>query len=190
MRFDALDVIAPGVLDAPCNEAEAMGSAVWLYMHSASHRNMPLHLLSRLLLPAIKRRQFVLASQDGQPVFFLTWALFSPQTESRYIANPPQAMQEADWTSGDRMWVLDWVAPFGHTRVARQLLTRLFPTQNARALYHRGDTRGLRVLQLRGIAVMPEEAQAWAALNPIQPLASQGHGVAAGSSAAYTGVQR
>jgi len=190
MQFEALDVIAPGVLDHPCNEAEAMGSAVWLYMHSASHRNMPLHLLSRLLLPAITRRQFVLASENGQPVFFLTWALFNADAERRYIANPPEAMLEDDWTSGDRMWVLDWIAPFGHTRAARQLLTRLFPMQNARALYHRGDTRGLRVLQLRGIAVMPEEAQAWAVLNPIQSSAPQGRSVAAGSSADSKGVQQ
>lgn len=190
MRFDSLDVIAPGVPDAPCNEAEVMGSAVWLYMHSASHRSMPLHLLSVLLLPAIKRRQFVLATENGQPAFFLTWAMFSPDAERRYIARPPEAMPEADWTSGDRMWILDWVAPFGHTRASRQLLTRLFPTQNVRALYHRGDTRGLRVLHFRGIAVMPEEARAWAALHPIQPAAVNASRIPGGSDADSSEVQQ
>ncbi len=181
MRFDALDVVAPGVLNMPCDEAQVMGSAVWLYMHSASHRNMPLHLLSTLLLPAIKRRQFLLASENGRPVALITWALFSPEAEHRYISNRPEAMREDDWNSGDRMWILDWVAPFGHTRAARQLLGQLFPAQIARALYHRGDSRGLRILQFRGIAVMPEEAHAWAALNPLQLSGANREGVVADS---------
>lgn len=79
MRFDTLDVIAPGLLEAPCNEAEVLGSAVWLWMHSASHRDVPLHALSALLLPAIKQRQFVLATEHGKPVFFLIWAGLSPE---------------------------------------------------------------------------------------------------------------
>ena len=53
MRFDTLDVIAPGLLEVPCNEAEVLGSAVWLWMHSASHRDVPLHALSALWLPTI-----------------------------------------------------------------------------------------------------------------------------------------
>lgn len=166
MRFDTLDVIAPGLLTTPCNEAEVLGSAVWLWMHSAEHRDVPLHALSALLLPAIKHRQFVLASEHGKPVFFLTWASLSPEAERRYLANPPVTMPEADWASGERTWILDWIAPFGHTRRARQLMARLFATRCVRGLYHRGNDRGLRVMDFHGIGVMAEEARAWSALNP------------------------
>ena len=166
MRFGSLDVIAPGLLDAPCNEAEVLGSAVWLWMHSTSHRNVPVHALSTLLLPAIKCRQFVLASEGGKPVFFLTWAILSPEAERRYLANPPITMPEADWTSGERMWILDWIAPFGHTGTARHLTARLFATRCFRSLYHRGNARGLRVKDFHGIGVMAEEARAWSQLNP------------------------
>ena len=169
MRFENLDVIAPGLLDTPCDEAQAMGSAVWLLMHSAFHRGMPLWGLSVLLLPAIKRRQFVLASEQSKPVFFFTWATFSPDAERRYLSSPLLAMLEADWASGDRTWFLDWIAPFGHTRIARRLISRLFPTTCARSLYHHSATRGLRVMEFHGFAVMPEEARTWSALNP--PLA-------------------
>jgi len=167
MRFESLDVIAPGLLGEPCDEAQALGAAVWLWMHSVSHRNAPLHALSALLLPAIKHRQFVLASEQGKPVFFLTWAMLSPEAERRYLANAPITMPEADWTSGERMWILDWIAPFGHTRMARHLVARLFPTRQARALYHRGNTRGLRVLNFRGIGVNAEQARAWSNLNSV-----------------------
>ncbi|MCL2162441.1 MAG: toxin-activating lysine-acyltransferase [Betaproteobacteria bacterium] len=166
MRFDCLDVIAPGPLDTPCDEPQALGSAVWLMMHSASHREMPLWGLSVLLLPAIKHRQFVLASEQDKPVFFITWAKFSPDAERRYLANPPLAMPVDDWNCGDRIWILDWIAPFGHTRISRSLMARLFPTTCARSLYHRGETRGLRVMEFHGIGVTAKEARAWSALNP------------------------
>ena len=162
MRHDDLDLIAPlapgGETDI--NEAEVFGSAVWLWMHSASHRNAPLHMLSALLLPAIKHRQFVLASQNGQPVFYLAWANLSAEAEERYLHNSPQCMPEADWTSGDRLWILDWVAPFGHTRQLKRLLShRLFPGQTAHALNHRGNRTGLRIMHFHGIAVPAEEVR-------------------------------
>ncbi|MCL1861381.1 MAG: toxin-activating lysine-acyltransferase [Proteobacteria bacterium] len=167
MRFESLDVIAPGLIDGPYDEAQVMGSAVWLFMHSDMHREMPLYGLSAQVLPALKHRQFVLASKQGKPVFFLTWATFSPDAERRYLMlNSPISLFEADWASGDRIWILDWVAPFGHTRIASRLISRLFATRCVRSLYHRGNTRGMRVMNFHGIGVMAEEARAWFALNP------------------------
>jgi len=157
-----LDIIAPGLLEQSWNEAEVLGSAVWLWMHSTSHRERPLHTLSALLLPAIKYRQFILASEAGKPVFYLAWANLSLEAEQRYLQQHPVCMPDTDWNSGEYMWILDWVAPFGHTRVMRRLLERqLFANRCARALYHRGDERGLKIKTFRGMAVLPEEAQAW-----------------------------
>jgi len=167
MRYDDLDVIAPLVLGGEFSESEVLGSAVWLWMHSAAHREMPLQMLSALLLPAIKNRQFVLASEEGKPVFYLSWASLSEEAEERYLQNSPQCMPAEDWSSGARIWFLDWVAPFGHSPQMRNLATRrLFPGWCARSLYHRGDETGLRVVNFRGLAVTPEEARFWFKNNP------------------------
>jgi cytolysin-activating lysine-acyltransferase len=169
MRCGGLEIIAPAALAGEFGEAEAFGSAVWLWMNSTAHHDAPLHLLSTLLLPAIKCRQFVLASENGKPVFYLAWARFSEQAEKRYLTNPPQCMPPEDWQSGDRQWVLDWIAPFGHTRQMRSLvLRRLFPDWCARALYHRGDEKGLRVIRFHGIAVTPQEARFWFDQHPCE----------------------
>lgn len=169
MRHDGLDIIAPAALGEQFSEAEAFGSAVWLWMHSAAHHDAPLHLLSALLLPAIKNRQFVLASENGKPVFYLSWALLSEAAERRYLKNPPQCMPTDDWVSGERLWLLDWVAPFGHTRRMRSLVfRRLFPGWCVRALHHRGEQRGLRVVKLHGIAVTPQEARFWYEQHPCE----------------------
>jgi len=170
MRFGTLDITAPGLFDSVWNEAEVLGSAVWLWMHSAAHRDAPLHTLSTLLLPALKHQQFILASEQGKPVFYLSWLSLSEEAEYRYLHNPPVCLPDADWTSGERMWIHDWVAPFGHTvAITRLLQRRLFANRCVRALYHRGDERGLRVKTFQGIGVMPEEARAWFAAHPLSP---------------------
>lgn len=167
MRYGTLDIIAPGLFGTPCNEAEAIGSAVWLWMHSAVHREAPLHVLPAMLLPAIRRRQFAFATEAGKPVFYLSWAWFSEAAEARYVNNLPERMPEADWSSGDRLWLLDWVAPFGHTLTLRRVVSRLFADRCMRSLNHRGDQCGLRVMEFKGMAVMTEEARAWFLDHPV-----------------------
>lgn len=171
----SLDVVAPGLIAQDWNEAQILGSAVWLWMHSASHRDMPIHTLSTLLLPAIKARQFLLASEAGNPVAYVAWAWLSGEAESRYLAQSPLLMPSADWTSGERLWILDWVCPFGHSKRVNQLFRgQLFASRCVRSLYHRGNERGLRVKEFHGRALELREAKAWFDTHPVSyPLPKQ-----------------
>ncbi|MCL2525216.1 MAG: toxin-activating lysine-acyltransferase [Betaproteobacteria bacterium] len=165
MNPPPLSIVAPGLVEQPWNEAEIMGGAVWLWMHSAEHRDFPLHTLPVLLLPAIKNRQFIFASEAGKPVFYLSWANLSLEAEQRYLANNPLLMPEADWNSGERMWILDWVAPFGHTPVMSRLVRQSFFANRCwRALDHRGNERGLKIKTYRGAAAL--SARQWFAAHP------------------------
>ncbi|KIH84135.1 toxin-activating lysine-acyltransferase [Pseudomonas batumici] len=168
MHHDTLEVLTPEWADSPIDEAQVLGSAVWLWMHSTNHQDAPLHSLSTLLLPAIKKRQFILISEAGRPVFFLSWLNLSAEAEARYLREPAVCLPPADWDSGDRLWINDWVAPFGHTRCVSSLLRRrLWARRIGRSLYHRGEERGMRVLNFQGIAVPDLEAQAWFATHPL-----------------------
>lgn len=163
-----LTIVAPGLIEQTWNEAEVLGGVTWLWMHSKSHHNFPLHTLPVLLLPAIKNRQFILASEAGRPVFYLSWANLSKEAERRYLANSPLLMPNADWNCGHRMGILDWVAPFGHTATAYGLLKRqLFANRFGRMLYHRGDERGIKVKTFQGMAVLKEEAKEWFRGHPV-----------------------
>ena len=71
MRNGKYDVLSPLYSGEPVNEAEVLGAAVWLWMHSPLHRDAPLHTLPDLLLPVIKHRQYVVATEQGRPVFFM-----------------------------------------------------------------------------------------------------------------------
>lgn len=171
MQFQSapgFDVIAPGLLQQDWCETEAFGAATWLWMQAATRREIPVKWLSTLLLPPIARRQFVIASEGGRPVFYLSWARFSAAAEHRYVNAPHAEMTADDWHSGDRMWIVDWIAPFGHTSTMRRLLkTQLCASLWARSLYHHGAERGLKVKTFRGDAVDPAEASAWFAAHPV-----------------------
>lgn len=114
MRYGELTVHCPQLEDVALSEAEVLGASVWLWMHSLNHRDAPLHVLPVVLLPIIKRQQYVLIEEKGRPIFFLSWAWMSEEAERRYLTQETVVLPEEDWCNGDRMWFRDFIAPFGH----------------------------------------------------------------------------
>ncbi len=166
---DGIDIIAPYWQDGACNETEVFGATSWLWLQSVTHRNLPVHMLGATVLPAIKHQQFLIAIQYGKPIAYVSWANFSEETESRYVCHTSEQMRDEDWNSGDRLWIIDWFTPFGHSIALHGLVKRrLFANRCFRGLYHRGAEKGLRILQWHGIAVLPEEAQFWFDAHPVQ----------------------
>lgn len=171
MRFQSapgIDIIAPGLIEQTWNEAEALGGTVWLWMHSPFHRDLPLHTLPAALMPALKNRQFILGIESGKPVFYVSWANLNEEAEQRYVKTHPLLMPQEDWNSGDRMWVHYIVAPFGHLPLLHKLLhQQLFANRCGRFLYHRGHTRGLKIKDFYGKAVLKKEAREWFDTHPV-----------------------
>ena len=98
----------------------------------------------------------------------MSQAWLSPEAEARYLTQPAILMPQSDWNSGDRMWVCDWVAPFGHTPDMSRLVRQdIFPRQCWRSLYHRGHETGLRVMNFSGAQVSREEARQWRVQHPL-----------------------
>ena len=86
MQSGPFTITAPALGALGHSEAEVLGSVTWLWMHTPGHRDLPLHALNKLVLPALKTQQFILASApDGdamRPVAYLAWANFSADAES------------------------------------------------------------------------------------------------------------
>jgi cytolysin-activating lysine-acyltransferase len=168
MQIGTYDVHAPLMLGGDRSEAEVLGAAVWLWMHSPQHRDLPLHALPTVLLPIIKHQHYMLVSRGTQPLFFLSWMWLSVEAEARYLTQPAILVQEDDWASGDRLWLRDWIAPFGDVRAMRRLVGAvLFPEHCFRSLYHRGAQRGKRVMNFKGDQISHPQARAWRAANPL-----------------------
>lgn len=166
MNTAALRLICPSITPTDKSEAELFGAMVWLWMQSPVHRPCPIHELERLLLPALKTGQFVLALQNDalqQPAGLLTWAHFDAEAEQRYLQSLDRTLQPVDWQAGDRPWILDWVVPFGHVHAMTRAIQRLLPQALWRSLYHKGDATGLKVMHFKGTQVSKaQETDFWA----------------------------
>lgn len=88
---------------------------------SRFHRNWPLAAIKRLVMPPIRLRQFRLYLHERTPVGFASWALLDAESE-RGLLDQTRKLEPKDWDAGDRLWLIDFVAPFGGAKeVARDL---------------------------------------------------------------------
>ena len=171
MQYGNLIITAPALNASGHSEAEIFGSAVWLWMNSQSQSSMPLSALSLWLLPALQSKQFLLAyemqGQQIKPVAYMVWAQLSADAESRYVNNSAMGLGLNDWNSGDRFWITDFFAPYGHAKQFASAIAKTLPDFCFRSLYHRGADLGMRVLYFRGKNISIEQAQQWWKDRPI-----------------------
>lgn len=70
--------------------------------------------LEWFVLPPILLGQFRILYEKRRAVALATWGLLSPEAEKR-PGEPSPRLSPADWKSGDRLWLVSVIAPFGHT---------------------------------------------------------------------------
>lgn len=130
----------------PLDKISAMGHAVWLMTQSAPHKHLFITDLEWLLMPAIAAGQFRLWRKDNLPLAFASWAFLNEETEKRMIAGN-QRLGPGAWTSGDRLWLMDLIAPFGGKEEAlKELKEKVFPGRTIKSL--QPDAEGkMRVME-------------------------------------------
>lgn len=134
----AEDEAPPGPVE-PCSlqAVSALGHLVLLSTRSSVHRRWSVDDLAANFLPPISHGQYQLYRADAQIVGALTWAWLDEATETKLLTDgltPPPAA----WRGGDRLWFIDFLAPYGHARViARHFMTHLMPAESGRGLRRR-----------------------------------------------------
>lgn len=167
-----LSLISPALGKHPHSEAQVLGAVTWLLMQSAQHRDLPLKRLGTLVQPPLKAGQYILLSErqtaptteqtpSETPVAWVAWANLSAQAEAYYLSDHLGGLRPDEWSSGERMWFIHWIAPFGHTRALLRTVLDLIPNFCARALYHRGIERGTRVITVHARNISPQRACQW-----------------------------
>lgn len=178
MSSNSFNITAPALGMPGHSDAEVLGAVTWLWMHSSTHRELPLMALNQTLLAPLKARQYILASApDGEggfrPVAYLAWANLSAEAEGRYLQGASSTvLRSEDWDSGDRMWITDWVTPFRHAHKFWSLVETLLADSCFRALYHRGSERGRSVKAMHGASVSRAAADAFWADRPLPATAA------------------
>ncbi|WP_239113202.1 toxin-activating lysine-acyltransferase [Shimia biformata] len=100
----------------------SLGKLQYLATYCPLHSKFPAVLLSRLFIPAIDNgcvRFFETA--EGQVGAALIWARLGQDVVERMTLDQVPPRPE-DWVSGDQLWFLDLIAPFGQgAQVARHI---------------------------------------------------------------------
>jgi cytolysin-activating lysine-acyltransferase len=138
-----------------------LGRLTWLWMNSPLHEDWPMNVASRSLLPPLQLDQYMIEERKGMPVAYCSWAFLNQDAEFRYIQNP-SALSAADWNAGERLWIMDWVAPFSKTDswTMRGRLLKRFPHELARALrVKRNGCDVARILSFKGRQMKTEHAR-------------------------------
>jgi cytolysin-activating lysine-acyltransferase len=121
----------PGV---PRTVAEALGQIVWVLSQSVVHREMKVKDLEWSFMPPILHEQFRIftfgplpglsedavkamapsglsqKSLEQMPLGVAIWAKVSAEAEQKLERG--ERLKAEDWTSGDRVWLVELVSPF------------------------------------------------------------------------------
>jgi cytolysin-activating lysine-acyltransferase len=141
-----LQFYIPSLVQGEVNRAEALGVITRLWFNSPLHVSWPVWLLNINVRPAIEHRQFLIVRhRTGQPLLYLSWANLDLAREHQYLRDP-HSLRPADWNSGQRMWFIDWIAPFGGSRrIASMLRRKIFRNGAANSLRVKAGARVGRI---------------------------------------------
>lgn len=89
-----------------------LGEVVWLLSQSPIHKQLFISDLEWFVMAPILLQQFRLFYAKDKPFGVLFWASVSPDVEQRLMQGGAK-IQPNDWKSGDKLWVVELVAPFG-----------------------------------------------------------------------------
>lgn len=105
---------APAFDDAP-TVSHMLGEMTWLLTQSPLHRAFSIGDIEWLIMPALIHQQFYTFRDGDQPVGLALWAKCDPNAEKKLKAGmiePENRLTLNEWASGDRIWLVDLIAPF------------------------------------------------------------------------------
>lgn len=93
-----------------------LGEVTWLMSQSPLHKHFAVGDLEWMVMPAILLEQFRVFHGEKSPVGFALWANLSENAEQRLndmaMAGQGARLRPDEWKSGERLWLVELVAPF------------------------------------------------------------------------------
>jgi cytolysin-activating lysine-acyltransferase len=125
---------APG--DSPFNKpspegaakkvSEVLGEIVWLMSQSPLHKQFFISDLEWFVMTPVLLQQFRMFYDKDKPIGVVFWATVNEEVEQRLAAGTSR-LRPQDWKSGDRLWVVEAIAPFrGAEEMVKDLKAKVF----------------------------------------------------------------
>ena len=112
-----------------------LGAAVMLAAQTPGYRDMPVESLVDHLTPPLMANQMRVFLLGYQPIGLVSWAYLAEEGEQALLQDgrPPASA----WIGGDRPWIVDLVAPFGHAEaILGKALREIFPGKTVKISPH------------------------------------------------------
>lgn len=136
----------PAPAGAAKKTSEVLGEIVWLMSQSPLHKQFFVSDLEWFVMTPMLLQQFRLFYDKAKPVGVVFWASVSEEVEARLAAGTSR-MRPQDWKSGDRLWVVEAIAPFGGAEeMVKDLKAKVFPGREIKALAVGAKGREVRVV--------------------------------------------
>lgn len=124
-----------------------LGNAVWLLTQTPTHKHLFITDLEWLVIPPVALDQFRLWRQGNLPVAFATWAYLSEEAEER-LKQGVRRLSPMDWKSGENLWLMDMIAPFGGSEEAmKELREKILPGKKIKTLQPAPSGEGMAVVE-------------------------------------------
>lgn len=126
-----------------------LGHIAWLWANSPLHKEWSISLFTKNILPAIQHDQYILLMRDEFPVAFCSWANLTLTNEVKYVRDVTSLTFE-DWNSGERKWLIDWIAPFGDNNTLYRYMRKKFPNEVFRAIRVYPGSTEAKIIHVQG----------------------------------------
>ena len=108
---------APDPAQRPPTVSHLLGEMAWLLTQSPLHKALAIGDLEWLVMPALIHQQFYTFRDGGQPIGLALWAKCDAAAEKKLqqgMLEPEHRLTLEQWVSGDRIWLVDLIAPFAN----------------------------------------------------------------------------
>jgi cytolysin-activating lysine-acyltransferase len=106
--------------------SEVLGEITWLMSQSSRHKQFFISDLEWLVMTPVLLKQFRLFYDKDKPIGVVFWATVNEEVEER-LKKGTNRLRPQDWKSGDLLWVVEVIAPFGGAEdMVRDLQTNVF----------------------------------------------------------------
>jgi cytolysin-activating lysine-acyltransferase len=130
-----------------------LGEITWLLTQSPLHRTLTIGDLEWLAMPALVTEQFYVFRDNDRPIGLALWAKTDSVGEAKInkgIGEPENRLTLEEWRKGDRVWLVDLIAPFAtnENRHRELMMADLVsgPLKGQGFSFHRTDAQGVRTV--------------------------------------------
>lgn len=101
------------------DQLTGMGELAFLFMRAPNYAKASGAAIRAAIEPAVDTGHFALMRNEGVPRALITWAFLDAEAEARFLSGA--VLTAHDWISGDRLWLMDVIAPYGQGSARRMI---------------------------------------------------------------------